>query len=233
MTSFSGFSKSAIEYYTGLSRNNNKPWFEENKSVYQNEVIAPAKLFVEEMGDHLRTLVPNIKADTRTNGAGSIFRIYRDTRFSKDKSPYKPFLGILFWEGEGKKTDHSGFYIHIDPANDLLMVGAGLYIFPKSVMEIYREAVADDKKGQALVDILNPIKSLENVEVGTAHYKRIPRGYAEDHPRSDLLKYNGLWAGYQTDIPDEIYSADFIPWCFEKCRKMLPLHQWIVSSLFV
>ena len=233
LMAFQGFSSAVLEFYKDLSMNNQKGWFEENKSLYQNEVIQSAKLFVEEMGDHLRSLVPNIKADTRTNGAGSIFRIYRDTRFSRDKSPYKTFLGILFWEGDGKKTDHSGFYFHIDPSNDLLMVGAGLYIFPKTVLEIYREAVADEKKGNALTEILNPIRALDHCEVGTTHYKKVPRGYPEDHPRADLLKYNGLWAGYQTAIPDEIYSADFIPWCFEICQKLLPLHQWLVSSLSV
>jgi len=113
---FNGFPRELIQFYQGLSRNNDKSWFNEHKDIYARHVIAPAQDFVVSMGERLRMLSPGIVADTRANGAGSIFRIYRDLRFSKDKRPYKTFLGIFFWEGSGKKMENPGFYFHMEPS---------------------------------------------------------------------------------------------------------------------
>ena len=95
MTEFHGFPKAAVTFYEELAQNNAKAWFETHKALYQQDVIVPAQQFVLAMGERLKILSPAIIADTRLNGSGSIFRIYRDTRFSPDKSPYKTFLGIL------------------------------------------------------------------------------------------------------------------------------------------
>ena len=106
--SFSGFPEEAARFLTQLSENNNRDWFNARKQVYANTIVTPAIAFVEAMGERLKYLSPHIQYDTRTNGQGSLMRIYRDIRFSKDKSPYKTWIGIRFWEGAGKKSELPG-----------------------------------------------------------------------------------------------------------------------------
>ncbi len=113
MNTFKGFSKGAVEFYLQLAKNNNKAWFDEHKSEFERQVMDVAKDFVYSMGSLLKELSPNVIADPRVNG--SIFRPYRDTRFSNDKTPYKTHLGIFFWEGKGPKMDCPGYYFHLEP----------------------------------------------------------------------------------------------------------------------
>jgi uncharacterized protein (TIGR02453 family) len=120
MAGFNGFPPEAVTFFQGLQNNNNKTWFEARKPDYQKFVLEPAQEFIEEMGVRLKQLSPGIHADPRVNR--SIFRIYRDIRFSKNKTPYKTHLGIWMWEGEGAKFESSGYYFHLEPPNILLGV---------------------------------------------------------------------------------------------------------------
>ena len=113
MSSFPGFSKESVQFYKSLSKNNDKRWFEEHKADYEQFVLAPAREFVVVLGEKLRKIAPQIHAEPKINQ--SIFRIYRDTRFSRDKSPYKTNLGIWLWEGVGKRMECSGFYFPFCP----------------------------------------------------------------------------------------------------------------------
>ncbi len=99
-------------YFSHLKKNNNKPWFEKHRTEYQDKVLEPAMEFVAAVGGKIRKFAPNIVADPRINK--SIFRIYRDVRFSKDKTPYKTHLAVFFWEGSAPKLENPGFYIHMD-----------------------------------------------------------------------------------------------------------------------
>lgn len=222
---FSGFSKELVAFYQQLSQNNDKVWFDGHKDIYKNEVVTPAVAFVETMGMRLRAIAPNIIADTRLNGSGSLFRIYRDIRFSKDKSPYKTYLTIHFWEGAGKKTENTGFYFHLRPPT--LMLGAGMHGFTKSALASYRDAVVDPELGAALRDAVKKVTSREGYEVGGLHYKRTPRGY-EDHKENEYLFYNGLYVSTEMEMPDEFFSADLVDYCYEHFIHMSPIHQWLV-----
>ena len=116
---FSGFPEKTVSFLCGLAAHNDREWFAAHKKEYETEVLEPAKAFVRAMGERLRRLSPQIKAEPRTDG--SLFRLYRDTRFSPDKSPYKTNLGIFFWEGGGPRMDCPGYYFHLEPPN--LMLG--------------------------------------------------------------------------------------------------------------
>src|SRR5512139_3318195 len=96
-TTFSGFHKETVRFFTELCRNNNRAWFEAHRARYEEHVMAPAKLFVTALGARLKTVVPGIIAVPAVNK--SIFRINRDTRFSLDPAPYKTNLGLYFWDG--------------------------------------------------------------------------------------------------------------------------------------
>jgi len=229
MAEFGGFPKGTVSFYEELTQNNSKEWFEARKDEYRNSVITPAQRFVLAMGNRLKILSPEVVADTRTNGAGSIFRIYRDTRFSRDKSPYKTYLGILFWEGYRKKTENSGYYFHLEPPN--LMLGVGVYMFTKPLLKLYRDAVVHPEYGLTLREAIEGVEAMEDYTIGGQHYKRIPRGYDAAHRNADFLLYNGLHVGIETTIPNELYSGALIDYCFERFRDMAPVHHWLVSVL--
>ena len=228
---FTGFTKEMVAFYQDLNRHNETGWFHQNKETYNRSVVEPAKAFILTMGERLSELSPDIIADTRANGAGSLFRIYRDVRFSKDKRPYKTYLGIYFWEGSGKKLENPGFYFHLDSAQSILMLGAGSYIFPKPALEVFRNAVIDKKMGPALNRAMQEVPERGDYQFGGKHYKRIPRGFDDQHPNSEFLLYNGLWASYECILPDVLYSHDLIDFCFEKFRDMDPIQRWLVQIL--
>jgi len=225
---FKGFSQETINFFTGLENNNTKDWFEEKRPVFDQYVLPEAQTFVLSMGHKLRQYAPEIVAIPKIDKA--IFRLYRDVRFSKDKSPYKTHLGIFLWEGEGKKLDNPGFYFQLNSRS--IFFGVGMHIMPKNVLEKYRDAVVDDKQGPALRKIIDKISRKNDAyQFGWKHYKRIPRGYDENHPNADLLLHNGLGFQIETVHPVTIHSENFLDHCYQIFSDMAPVHIWIKEML--
>lgn len=224
---FPGFPDEGIRFFEKLARNNNREWFQEYKQDYLDFVQTPAQDFVVALGSRLKAISRGIEFDDRTSGAGSIMRIYRDVRFSKDKTPYKTFLGIVFWEGPRKKMENPGFYFHLDPGGGALYVG--FHGFPKPFLRAYREAVIDDKLGPRLVSAMRAIEKYGDYEIGREHYKRVPSGYDKEHERADLLRYDSLYAMSSPIDVDTVTSPKLIDVCFEHCRRLAPIHHWLVE----
>jgi uncharacterized protein (TIGR02453 family) len=223
---FQVFPPETIQFFRDLEANNNRDWFMEHKRDFIDYVQTPAVAFIGSMGTRLQVIAPNIIADLRTNGAGSLMRIYRDVRFSKDKTPYKTNLGIIFWEGAGKKTENPGFYFHL--ASNELSLYCGVHMFTKEVMTKYRTFVDNEHHAEELSEIMAAIQA-EGCQVGGDQYKRVPTGFKVDHPSAELLKYKGLHASIRDLAPDLITKPDFMDYTFEKWRIMAPLHQWLVK----
>jgi uncharacterized protein (TIGR02453 family) len=221
---FTGYSKRTVKFWRDLAKNNDKAWFEKNRSIYDREVLEPSREFVAALGSLLKGMAPQVKADPRVNK--SLFRIYRDTRFSKDKTPFKTHMALWFWEGPGKRMDCSGFYFHLEPPK--LMLGVGMYCLPKTLLPAFRDAVAGQKHGPALARAVNQVKKA-GYELGGAQYKRVPRGYDPEHPRVELLKRQGLWAALEVKIPPEFYTPELPDWCLPHYQAMLPLHRWLLA----
>ncbi len=119
---FKGFSKQLITFLRELSENNNRKWFLDNKQRYESDVLAPSLEFIEAMQAPLKKISPHFLAIPNRSG-GSLMRIYRDTRFSKDKTPYKTNVGIHFRHEVGKDVHSPGFYFHIDPRVSFICAG--------------------------------------------------------------------------------------------------------------
>ena len=226
MAGFNGFSKELLSFFDTLRLNNTQEWFNDHKKDYEVFVKKPAMQFVEAMGEKLQTITPGINAIPKINQ--SLFRINRDTRFSKDKTPYKTNMGIWFWEGEGKRMECSGFYFHVD--DDELMLGVGVYQFPKHLLEKFRDAVVDPVRGASLVKVLKKMEKA-GFSANGKHYKRVPRGYDPDHKNADYLLYNGFHSRVTTRLPKEFYSKALIDYAFKKFKTMLPLHEWLRDSV--
>jgi uncharacterized protein (TIGR02453 family) len=231
VASFSGFPKQTVAFLRDVAMHNDRDWFNAHKEEYETAVLAPAKAFVLAMGERLRRLSPGIQFSAGANG--SIFRIYRDTRFSSDKSPYKTNLGIYFWEGRGPRLECSGYYFHLEPPT--LMLGGGMYTFSRPLLERYRRTVVDPEYGPELAAIVRKITRRSDYTLGGAHYKRIPCGYDADPEAAFLLRHAGLYAGWEGPMPPELHSPEFIDFCWAKFKPMEPLHRWltaIVSGTF-
>ena len=223
---FEGFPKEGINFLKDLKENNNRNWFNANKKIYTESLLSPAQSFVSELGEKLSNALVDIRYDTKATGSGSIMRIYRDIRFSKDKTPYRTRLGLIFWEGPGKKMQHPGFHIGISP--DMATIHGGMYHFSKEIIPKYRDAVVANDTGVRLEKILAKLKKT-GYKIGGVHYKRIPRGYESEHERADLLLHNGLYAEY-SKIPRKLLSSpELVDHCLEHCIAMSSLHNWLVE----
>ncbi len=222
---FKGFTKDTVRFFNGLRRNNTREWFERNRPIYEEHVMGPAKSFVVAVGRRLHEISPRILAVPKVNK--SIFRLNRDTRFSLDPSPYKTNLGLYFWEGPRSRMESSGFYFHLEPPE--MWLGVGIYMFTDPLMTLFRRAAVDPKLGKELERITAELAAKPDVELGGQHYKRIPAGYNPDHPNAELLKHNGLYAGYNMNIPEEFYSAALVDFCHERFAAVAPLHRWLVK----
>jgi uncharacterized protein (TIGR02453 family) len=224
-SAFNGFSKETLNFYNQLKENNNKTWFEEHRSDYDTYVMTPTREFVVAMGERLEKLSPGINADPRVNK--SIFRINRDTRFSKDKTPYKTNLAMWWWQGEGPRMECSGYYFHLEPTS--LLLGVGIHTFPKNILQAYRDSVIDPVHGPELKRAIKEVTEKDRYSLGGKHYKRVPRGYDPDHENAELLLYNGITVGDETSIPDAFYSEDLLDYCFEVYQDLNPIHKWLYA----
>lgn len=219
-----GFTTESLKFFSDLEKNNSREWFDKNRSIFENEVLIPAKAFVNEMGQRLETIAPDIIADARTDK--SIFRIHRDIRFSKDKRPYKTHLGIYFWEGKKKKLENPGFYFQFD--KDSIFLGVGRHVFSSDSLKSYREAVVDPVKGKDLIKAVNDVTKKDSKYIlGWKEYKQIPRGYDKNHPNSDYLLYGGLGFQYRSKIPEEFYSVYLLDYTYKIFEDMSPIHVWL------
>lgn len=232
---FTGFPQAGLQFLHDLAAHNEREWFNARKPIYQEQVEAPALSLVVTLGERLRAEVaPGLTYDTRTNGAGSLMRIYRDTRFSPDKTPYKTHVDMWLWEGDApKKMQNPGFGVRVAVEAGALVSGlmVGLGGFDKDALAAYREAVAGDDLGPALVEALDAVKAAGDYRIEGVHYKRVPRGYDAEHARADLLRYNGLHVYSPPLDPALLTSAAFVDAVVEHCAKMAPVHHWLVKML--
>ncbi len=218
------FSDETLRFLSSLATNNNKPWFDAHRSAYEQHLLAPARAFVEAAGEALRELAPDVHAEPRVNG--SIFRINRDTRFSKDKRPYKDHLALWFWQGRRRSRECPGYYFSLRP--DALILGTGMHRFFPDLLVSYRDAVVDPIRGAALTAAVQTA-STSGAELGGRHYKRVPRGYDATHSNAEMLRHNGIFVGTETPLPDEFGTPQFIDHCLERWRPLAPLQTWLTD----
>ena len=226
LTSFDGYPREGLEFLTELAENNDRDWFKERKAVFEEHVQKPTQAFVVALGQRLQVISSGISYDTRLVG-GSIMRIYRDVRFSKDKTPYHTKVRLVFWEGPSRKAMHSGFHVRIDPS------GAGVFVghweLDKSLLARFRDAVVDDIMGAELQAAIEAVRQSGDYTVGGEHYKRVPLGYDKEHPRAGLLLHKGLWAHTESVAPSYLTTPELADVCFEHCRNMAPIHHWLMK----
>lgn len=225
---FEGFHDETFRFLAELSANNEKAWFEANRTRYEAYYLAPALAFIEALGPRLAAELPgDVRYEPRVNG--SLFRINRDVRFSKDKTPYKDHIDMWFWQGERKGWESPGYYMRLLP--DQMILGAGIHAFSKPGLEAFRQAVLDEALGNALGEAVDAVTSAGPYLLGGETRKSVPRGYDTTHPRARFLLFEGLNANLETAIPSEAGSERFVAYCTGHYRAMSPINQWLSSVL--
>ena len=220
---FQGFSKETLPFLLEIRQNNTKEWFEANKDRYTKLILEPSRAFVEEFGEHLMAIEPTINYAPKINQ--SLFRIYRDIRrMGANKLPIKERIGIIFWQGSGKRMQSSSFYLHFSP--DELFVSVGVRWFEKEMLDAYREYIKDDTNRAKLHNVLKNITS-KGYEVIQKGYKRYPRGFSSDMQHVELSLYKGM-ATYKILDPHIIEDAErLIDTLYKIYEDMLPLQQFM------
>lgn len=215
--------KNTFSFLDDLSKNNDRAWFEENKERYEKYWLLPAQAFVNAWAEKLSSLHPPHKAEARING--SIRRIHRDTRFSKDKRPYDPRLHLVFWCGGHPQRSPA---IHLVIYPDRVVFGAGQWSMTPAEKENYYNAVLATPSGPALEDIVKELgKSGYRLQDETL--KRIPRGYPADSPRAQFLKRKGLVLTTSgTPFGAEVLEDN--AWLYGQYQTLSKLNGWIMQA---
>ena len=194
-TDFEGFPAETIRFLGELAGNNNRPWFNENKPRYEEWVLEPALDFISAMGPRLERVTPHFTAIPKRVG-GSLMRVYRDTRFSRDKTPYKTNIGIQFRHELGKDVHAPGFYVHIDP--DSCFLGVGMWHPASEPLGKIRDRIVEDP--DAWLAARDDRGFRRRFELSGDSLKRAPRGYPPEHPYVEDLKRKDFIAVAEFDF---------------------------------
>ena len=227
MSSNAAFNEELFRFLRELAANNNRAWFVENRPRYLAAVADPAARFIEAMASHLISVSPHFRADPRRQG-GSMMRIYRDTRFAKDKTPYKLNLGIQFRHEAGRDVHAPGFYVHIEPGACFLAAGIWRPASP-ALLQI-REFISDNPA--AWRRALNDEHFAARYQLSGESLKRPPRGFQADHPQIEDLKRKDFIAIHP--IADEdVLGPGFADRATEAFMGARPLARLLCAALDV
>ncbi|MCP4899141.1 MAG: DUF2461 domain-containing protein [bacterium] len=190
------FTTEMFEFLTDLKANNKREWFQANKKRYEQHVKEPLLRFITDFGPLLREISPHFVADPRPVG-GSMFRIYRDVRFAKNKSPYKTHAAAQFRHTAGKDVHAPGFYLHLD--TELIHAGTGLWHPDSTALAAIRNTIVDDPEGWK--NAVSQSKFTKRHRLAGESLKRPPRGFDSDHPLVEDLKRKDFVS--MVDLPPE------------------------------
>jgi uncharacterized protein (TIGR02453 family) len=230
LSEFVGFRPAAMDFFRRLKRRNTRVWFEANRDLYEDAVRRPLQALVEEVDVRLARVAPEMIGDPRR----SVFRIHRDVRFSRDKSPYKTHAACWFYHRDagravgGQAEGGAGFYFHLAPEGSFL--GGGLWRPPRTSLMRIREALADSPSQFASIVKAPGFKrrfgSLDDEDV----LKRLPRGFEPGHPAESWLRFQSFTAGRELTLrqalsprlPDQL-ARDY--------AALLPLVRWLNRAI--
>ncbi len=221
------FTRATFTFLKDLTENNKREWFHENKHRYEDHVRSPAIRFITDFGSQLKSLSEQFRSDPRTVG-GSMFRIHRDTRFSKDKTPYKTFIGIQFRHELGKDAHAPGFYLHIDRGG--CFAGAGMWHPDSPSLLKIREAIVEDPK--AWKRSVSGKRFRDSYVLDGDRLKRPPKGFDPEHPLVEDLKRKDFIG--VANIPKKMVTDPKLPEELKKVfRSGTPLVKFLCDAVGV
>jgi uncharacterized protein (TIGR02453 family) len=220
------FRPALFKFLEDLKHNNNRPWFLDNKPRYERDVRDPMLDFIADFGPQLKKFSPRYVADPRPTG-GSMFRIYRDVRFSRDKSPYKTTAAAAFHHGTAGREVHSpSFYLHLSP--DDVFVGCGMWRPPPDALAGVRSAI--DVRRREWKKAITDRAFNRNWRLEGDSTVRPPRGFDPVHPLIEDLKRKDF-IGIHNLKRSEVCAAGFMESFVRLCRTGVPLMRFLTLAV--
>ena len=221
MTKTGHFSRQLFQFLKALRRNNNREWFQENKALYESLVRDPLLRFIAELSPGLLGISRHLLADPRPAG-GSMFRIYRDVRFSNDKSPYKTHAAAQFRHRRASRDVHApGFYLHLEPGQ--CFGGAGLWRPDSQTLLRVRTAIASQSAEWRAV-------RRAGLELEGESLTRPPKGFDPSHPFIEDLRRKDFIAGVSF-TEHQVCASNFLSRYLDACHRMSPLMKFLTQAV--
>jgi uncharacterized protein (TIGR02453 family) len=221
---FEGFADRDARFFKALAKNQTREWFAAHRDEYEEGWLAPMQALLAELRGKL---APRYAREELA--APKVFRIHRDVRFSKDKSPYKTHIGG-YLAVAGTAAGPAGVaacYFHV-AANELF-AGAGQYMMDGEQLRRFRAAVVDPKRGTELAAILKPLGRAGFTVESYEQLQRVPRGFDPEHPGADLLRRKGLIVMYPPADRALLTSRKLVDWLATQSKKAVPLVEWLAD----
>jgi uncharacterized protein (TIGR02453 family) len=224
-TKQASFGPELFAFLADLRANNDRDWFAANRDRYEEHMLEPALEFVAAFAPRLEKISPHFRADARPSG-GSLFRIHRDTRFSKDKSPYKTNLGIHFRHERSKDAHAPGFYLHIAPGE--VFAGGGIWHPDTQSATRIREAIVEDPDRWRRATRTGAFARVH--ELGGDSLKRVPPWADPSHPFADDLKRKDFF-GWTRFSDEDVTAPGFVDEYARVCKAAMPLVAFLCETL--
>jgi uncharacterized protein (TIGR02453 family) len=227
---FAGFRPAAVRFLRKLARNNRKAWFEEHRASYDGELREPMQALVEEVDVRLAAFAPEITGDPRR----SMFRIHRDVRFSRDKSPYKTHAACWFYHRDagrgvgGEAEGGAGFYFHFEPGE--FLIGAGIWMPPRTTLAKLRDGLTADLAGFERILLAPGFRRRYGPLDTEGMLTRLPRGFGEAHPAARWLRYQSFTVGRSLRA-DEALSPRLAATLARDFAALTPFVRWLNRAL--
>ncbi len=206
------FSLKLFKFLKDLAAHNDRDWFKSNQDRYEDDLREPAQAFISDFSPHLKKISPHFRADPRKVG-GSLFRIHRDVRFSKDKSPYKTHTGIQFRHKAGKDAHAPGFYLHLEPGS--CFVGVGIWHPDGETTKRIRTFLVENTARWKRITGAKSFR--ETFELQGDSLKRPPRGFDPDHALIDDLRRKDF-IGVHSLSQNKVTAEGFLKHYTDLCR---------------
>jgi uncharacterized protein (TIGR02453 family) len=224
---FTGFRAETFAFLKGLARNNDREWFAAHREEYEASCVEPALAFVSAVGPKLKSVQPGTKFEPKLGG--SLLRIHRDLRFTRDAKPFKEYLDIWFWRGDDKGRDAPSFTVRLHA--DRIVVGAGMRHLAGEQLAAYRAAVDDPRRGRALAKLVDDLCAKGDYALAGPTRSRVPAGFAAEHPRAELLRRTSLFVCRDAAVSKSAASPRFADECIGHFRAMQPLCRWLAATV--
>jgi uncharacterized protein (TIGR02453 family) len=224
--SFDGFPKALPAFLRALGDNNSRDWFQAHRSDYEQAFLAPAQAFIEALAPKLAVLGQGLRAEPKVDG--SIRRLNRDIRFSKDKTPYNAHLHLIFWRGD-KATVSPGFHFVITA--DRAGAGAGMYAFGKAELERYRTAIGDPDRADRLARAVSTAAQAGGGDLDPPALKRVPAGIDPTAPNAELARHKGIVVRRDLPLDDALFGPAAPDYVLDRFRPLAPVHNWLVDEV--
>ena len=223
---FDGFPKEGMDFLKKLKKNNNRPWFQKHKEIYDESVRFPMQCLIASLSERMADIAPEIEFNPKK----SIFRIYRDVRFSKNKAPYKTNIAASFGYRAKKKSavETPGLYIGISPGE--IYIGGGLYMPSGDQLKAIRKMMVEKPDEYlAIVDDKRFKREFDGIE--GEKLAKAPLGYPKDHPMIEHLKHKQFFVGKEYDDESMCLKKDFINRVVQAFADTMPLVRWLTKAI--